>query len=433
MSLLRYLSPLGSDTCSSSSSLSNATALSGPEESADNSAPATKRSKTSDDQSRLSPAEIDAILIAEVPDLGLFPVAFVRNTAATCDRLKEKLLKSRFSPYKTWVAPKRQCGEKKRSVSADFFNPELYPCIRYSVSKDGLYCVACVLFGCQKVVLTTEPLTDWSNARRLISKHQKTSDHKFAQQKSVDFLRVCDREQLGIVQHMTKAEYELIRHNTKVLHAIISLIAACGKQNVPIRGKTAERSNFMAFLNFRAEADNDLEQHLRSCPKNAKYTSHRIQNEIISLCGNQIRNNIMTSIKAAGVYSVLADESADVSCTEQVAICIRYAKKEDKVYTAHEDFLTFLPTRDTSGETLSNLILTQIAQWGLDPANIVGQGYDGAGNMSGHTRGAQARISNQYPTATYVHCKNHSLNLAIVHACKQRVVSNMFTAVREML
>ena len=69
-----------------------------------------------------------------------------------------------------------------------------------------------------------------------------------------------------------------------------------------------------------------------------------------------------------------------MSCTEQVAICIRYTVKEDKKYSAQEDLVAFIPTRDT---TVSNLILTQISQWGLDPANIVGQGYDGAGNMSG--------------------------------------------------
>ena len=234
---------------------------------------------------------------------------------------------------------------------------------------------------------------------------------------------------------MTKAQYELIRHNTKVLHAIISLIATCGKQNIAIRGKCDSRSNFLALLMYRAEADPDLQQHLKTCPKNVKYTSHRIQNEIINLCGNQIRSKIITKIKNAGVFSLLADECADVSSTEQVTICIRYAVKEtDKnVYNAHEDFLVFLPTRDTSGETLSNMILTQIAQWGLDPATIVGQGYDGAGNMSGHTKGAQARISSQYPAAKYVHCKNHSLNLAIIHACKQRIVSHMFTTLREVL
>ena len=232
---------------------------------------------------------------------------------------------------------------------------------------------------------------------------------------------------------MTKSQFDLIQHNTKVLHAIKSLIATCGKQNVSTRGKTDDRCNFMAFLKFRAEADPDLQQHLKSCPRNAKYTSHHIQNELINLCGNQIRNKIIASIKSAGVFSVLADETEDISCTEQVAICIRYTVREETQYIAQEDFVNFVPTRDTTGETLSNIILSQIAQWGLDPANIVGHGYDGAGNMSGHTKGAQARISSLYSTAKYVHCKNHSLNLAIVHTCKQRIISNMFSALREVL
>ena len=108
----------------------------------------------------------------------------------------------------------------------------------------------------------------------------------------------------------------------------------------------------MAFLTYRAEADPDLQQHLKSCPKNAKYTNHRIQNELINLCGNQIRNKIIASVKNAGVFTVLADETADVSCTEQVVICIRYSMKGDKKYSAQEDFVTFIPTRDTTGETL---------------------------------------------------------------------------------
>ena len=156
---------------------------------------------------KLSASEIDAILTAEVPDLGLFSIAKLHNSAATHDRLK-KILKSRFVPSKTWVAPKRQCGQKKCCVSADLFNKEMYPCIRYSVTRDALYCVVCTLFGTpKKNLLTTEPLTDWSNARRLISKHEKTSDHKFAQQRSIDFYE-CDKEQLGIAHHMSKSQYE---------------------------------------------------------------------------------------------------------------------------------------------------------------------------------------------------------------------------------
>ena len=93
---------------------------------------------------KLSASEIDSILTAEVPDLGLFAITKVPNSAATHDRLNEKLLKSRFVPSKTWVAPKRQCGQKKHCVSANFFNQELYPCIQYSVTRDALYCIVCI-------------------------------------------------------------------------------------------------------------------------------------------------------------------------------------------------------------------------------------------------------------------------------------------------
>lgn len=53
------------------------------------------------------------------------------------------------------------------------------------------------------------------------------------------------------------------------------------------------------------------------------------------------------------------------------------------------------------------------------------QGYDGAANMAGVHRGVQAIIRQSIPDAVYVHCKAHSLNLAIGHACKEPLVQNM--------
>lgn len=45
---------------------------------------------------------------------------------------------------------------------------------------------------------------------------------------------------------------------------------------------------------------------------------------------------------------------------------------------------------------------------------MVGQGYDGASNMSGKFNGVQAIIHAKFaPCALYVHCAAHSLNLAI--------------------
>ena len=57
-----------------------------------------------------------------------------------------------------------------------------------------------ILFGSQRITLTTEPLIYWSNRSWLISKYQKTSDHRLAQQRNVELLRICKNEELGIVQ-----------------------------------------------------------------------------------------------------------------------------------------------------------------------------------------------------------------------------------------
>ena len=72
--------------------------------STEDSPPATSNTVcTTSDQFKLSMVEVDSILSVAVPDLGLFPIHSVRSSAATCDRLKEKLLKARFVPSKTWV------------------------------------------------------------------------------------------------------------------------------------------------------------------------------------------------------------------------------------------------------------------------------------------------------------------------------------------
>lgn len=55
--------------------------------------------------------------------------------------------------------------------------------------------------------------------------------------------------------------------------------------------------------------------------ENGKYTSPRIQNEIISICEGVIRERIMACIPK--YWSLMADETLDCSTTEQVSICVK--------------------------------------------------------------------------------------------------------------
>ena len=59
-----------------------------------------------------------------------------------------------------------------------------------------------------------------------------------------------------------------------------------------------------------------------------------------------------------------------------------------------------------------------------------GQGYDGVANMAGKHRGVKARIHQRISLATFTLCHTHSLNLAIVHACREPLIRNLITTVQ---
>ena len=50
----------------------------------------------------------------------------------------------------------------------------------------------------------------------------------------------------------------------------------------------------------------------------------------------------------------------------------------------------------TSGAAIADLIFGQIKTFGLDMNNCRGQGYDGAGNMSGKNIGVSSRIAAEF-------------------------------------
>ena len=101
----------------------------------------------------------------------------------------------------------------------------------------------------------------------------------------------------------------------------------------------------------------------------------------------------------------MADEPADVSNVEQFAFCVCFTEKSDAdVHTVTEEYLSFVSTTSITGETLHTLLTPKIRKHGLNPDYIVGQGYEGAGNMAGKIRGVRARVTQDYPNAKYVHC-----------------------------
>ncbi|MBV2113370.1 MAG: DUF4371 domain-containing protein [Candidatus Thiodiazotropha sp. (ex Ctena orbiculata)] len=283
-------------------------------------------------------------------------------------------------------------------------------------------------------ILVTRPLTDWSNAKRMVDSHVHSQEHETAAFKAKSFVNICRQKKPSVLEFGSNAYRDKVKKNREILTSIIGAILVCGRQNIALRGKTEDRSNFRAILNYRAEKDCHLKEHLTSAPKHAKYLSPKMQNEFINLCGTQISTTITERCRSAQYFTVMADESADVSNIEQFAFCVRFTEKSaSDIHSVTEEFLSFVSTQSITGEALHALLTDEVRKHGLNPDYIVGQGYDGAGNMAGKIRGVQARVTQEYPNAKYVHCRNHRLNLAICHACRVTFVQSMFTVVGDIL
>ena len=66
-----------------------------------------------------------------------------------------------------------------------------------------------------------------------------------------------------------------------------------------------------------------------------------------------------------------------------------------------ERFLKFVDCRDKTGSEIAQMIIEAFESHDIPLADCRVQGYDNAASMSGKYNGAQAIITEQYPTAIF--------------------------------
>ena len=100
--------------------------------------------------------------------------------------------------------------------------------------------------------------------------------------------------------------------NCSKLTPILSTILFCVTHYIALCGKTSDTDNLQDLFKLRIEAgDEVLGQRMEKAVANAKYTSVRTQNKLISICEDVVREEIVSAANASCGFSILADEIAD--------------------------------------------------------------------------------------------------------------------------
>ena len=211
------------------------------------------------------------------------------------------------------------------------------------MSKDACFCFCC-LFLTSKIVDNKSKAfiqgTDkWKNIGRDLKEHSESNAHctsfnLWVNRQSVEANgKTC--ASLVSSQHA-----KIVKKNTDNLKTIIRVVYFLSLQGLAFRGNdvsdlSSNRGNFLELIELLSEFNNNLKEHPVK-NNNAKYTSATSQNQIISLIAQQIKLYISNSVQ--DYYSIIVDETMDISRVEQFSFCIRYCTNELKV---HEKFLGF--------------------------------------------------------------------------------------------
>ena len=99
----------------------------------------------------------------------------------------------------------------------------------------------------------------------------------------------------------------------------------------------------------------------------------------------------------------MADESTDISSKEELSICGRWLEDGEVV----EHFLGLIHVREVTAEALTQSLLSFLDEKAIPLQKLRG--------LSGKRSGIQKRMRVQTPSALYVHCHCHRLQLGAVH------------------
>ncbi|CAL2239627.1 unnamed protein product [Prunus armeniaca] len=386
--------------------------------------PPSNNPASSNQPSNNPPTELDEILANLPADPGLRPPMTYYNPNFREQIRRAYLQRGPCQPKSQNDMPQTLMGESNRRFLVKWFDSFVW--LEYSKEKDAAFCLHCYLFKCDfdkqgkagSDVFTEKGFKNWRKGPENFRDHvgQVGSLHNKATQHCTDLMNQKQHVETIVIKQTYQA-----RVNYRILlTAALDCTRYLLRQGLPFRGHdesetSSNKGNYVELLQFLADHDEKVRAVVfENAPGNLKYIAPNIQKELVNSCAIETIDAIIRDIDDA-FFSILVDESRDVSIREQMAVVLRYVNKKGQVI---ERFVGVQYVSDTTSSKLKEAIEQLISSTNLSMSRLRGQGYDGASNMRGELNGLKTQILREYPQAYYVHCFAHQLQLALVAVAK---------------
>ena len=207
-----------------------------------------------------------------------------------------------------------------------------------------------------------------------------------------DPFKIRKKEGKQVVDLIGKAAVTQREQNRYYIKTLAEVILFCAKQEIALRGhdesdESENKGNFLELIDVISRRDEKFAARLSSLPDTATDLPSTIQYDTVLYIATYITDVISKTVNEAGMFSLLVDDTKDISETEQTSIVLRYFDKSTN--SINERFLGFFLPNGLNAEWLVNCITEALNKLNVNINNCIAQAYDGASVMSGDVGGVQ--------------------------------------------
>ena len=150
--------------------------------------------------------------------------------------------------------------------------------------------------------------------------------------------------------------------------AIFECYRFLARQGLPFRGHVQDSGNANELLRLCGRFEPALAEWIcQSSTKDTRkytWTNWDCQNDVFMTLSHMVLRRIVEDIRKCGYWSLLMDESQDITMKEQVVFAVRIVNPDS--FEIKEQFLGFAETADTTGHALAKLAEVSLTAIGLD-------------------------------------------------------------------
>ena len=154
------------------------------------------------------------------------------------------------------------------------------------------------------------------------------SAHNQAVKKSEDLLKEKQHIESVLVKQSNKDKLEYrVQLNVIVDYIIFLLCRGLAFHGHDESQDSSDKGNFLEILQFLGDHNKSINEMLQTALKNCKLTHSDIQKDIVNTIARETSKAIIKDLDN-GFFSVLVDESRDISVKKQLSLVLRYVNKK---------------------------------------------------------------------------------------------------------